>query len=180
MCGNRFSNLQLSGFPLIPSKQRRLVKVQRERSGRRRQSSVQWRNNENNRNTGGCSGLSSGDPLGQVQDLQQQPFVPAVLRRSAGVQLEWRSLEERQGFSQRPQLYQVQEVEVPEPLGSLASRQLWVETPAELQYIVTPFLLEPAVCRKQWHVLPCVFLNDTAFSELHEKYDRIVTKGFVC
>lgn len=70
--------------------------------------------------------------LGHVQDLQQQAFVAPVLCRSARVQLEGRSLEEGQGFGQRPQLYQVQEVEVPKPLGPLAGRQLRVETPAEL------------------------------------------------
>lgn len=72
------------------------------------------------------------DPLGHVQDLQQQLFVPPVLCRSASVQLEGRPLEEGQGFSQRSQLYQVQEVEVPKPLGPLASRQLRVEAPTEL------------------------------------------------
>lgn len=50
------------------------------------------------------------DPLGHVQDLQQQLFVPPVLCHSASVQLEGGPLEEGQGFSQRSQLYQVQEV----------------------------------------------------------------------
>lgn len=68
--------------------------------------------------------IPGSDPLGHVQDLQQQPFVPPVLCCSAGVQLEGRLLEERQGFGQRTQLYQVQEVEVPKPFGPLAGRQL--------------------------------------------------------
>lgn len=47
-----------------------------------------------------------------------------VLLGSAGVQPEGRLLEERQSFGQRSQLDQVQEVEVAEPLGPLAGRQL--------------------------------------------------------
>lgn len=83
----------------------------------------------------------------QLQDVKQHLFVFLVLLRPAGVQLEGRLLEERQSFGERSQLYQVQEVEVAEPLGSLASRQLRVKTLPELRHVVTPFLLKPAVCR---------------------------------
>lgn len=72
------------------------------------------------------------DSLGHVQDLQQQLFVLPVLCCSARVQLKGLPLEEGQGFSQRTELYQVQEVEIPKTLGPFASGQLRVETLAEL------------------------------------------------
>lgn len=59
-----------------------------------------------------------------MQDLQQQLLVLLVLLWSAGVQLKGRLLEEWQSFRQCSQLYQVQEVEVSEPFGPLARRQL--------------------------------------------------------
>lgn len=70
-----------------------------------------------------------------------------VLLGPAGVQVEGRPLEEGQGFGQRPQLYQVEEVEVAEPLGPLAGRQLRVEALPELRNVMTPLLLKPAVWR---------------------------------
>ena len=91
-----------------------------------------------------CQRRASDWP-GQLQDVQQQLLVLLVLLRSARVQLEWRLLEERQSFGQRPQLYQVQEVEVAQPLGPLAGRQLRIETLPELWHVVTPLLLKPAV-----------------------------------
>lgn len=79
--------------------------------------------------------------------MQQQLFVFPVLLGSAGEQLEGRLLEERQSLGQRSQLYQVQEVEVAEPLGPLAGRQLCIKTLSELGHVVAPLLLKPAVCR---------------------------------
>ena len=72
------------------------------------------------------------DSLSQLEDLQQQLFVGPVLQGLAGVQLEGRLLEEGQGLGQGPQLYQVQEVEVTEPLGALARGQVRVEALLEL------------------------------------------------
>lgn len=82
---------------------------------------------------------------GQLQDVQHQLLVLLVFLRSAGVQLEGRALEERQRLGQRSQLYEVQEVEVSEPLRPLAHRQLRIETLPELGHVVPPRLLEPGV-----------------------------------
>lgn len=82
---------------------------------------------------------------GQLQDVQHHPFVLLVFFHFASVQLEGRTLEERQRLRQSSQLYEVQEVEVSEPLRPLACRQVRIKAPSELCYIVTPFLLEPAV-----------------------------------
>ena len=72
------------------------------------------------------------DSLGQLEDIQQELFVGPVLSGLARVQLEGRLLEEGQGFGQGPQLYQVQEVEVTEPLGALARGQIRVKALLEL------------------------------------------------
>lgn len=80
--------------------------------------------------------------------MKQLLFLLPVLLGSAGVQVEGRLLEERQDFGQRSQLYQVQEVEVPEPLRPLAGRQVRVEALPELGHVMTPLLLEPVVCRE--------------------------------
>ena len=72
------------------------------------------------------------DSLSQLEHLQQQLFVGPVLLGLASVQLEGRLLEEGQGLGQGPQLYQVQEVEVTEPLGALARGQVRVEALLEL------------------------------------------------
>lgn len=95
---------------------------------------------------GGRRGSQRDQPgPGQLQDVQQHLLLLAVLFHSAGEQLEGRALEEGQRLGQRSQLYQEEEVEVAEPLGPLACRQLRVETPPELGNVVTPLLLEPAV-----------------------------------
>ena len=64
--------------------------------------------------------------------MQQQLFVSPVLLQPAGVQSEGRLLEEGLSFGQRSQLDQKQEVEVAEPLGPLAGRQLRIKTLSEL------------------------------------------------
>lgn len=87
------------------------------------------------------------DWLSQLEDLQEQLPVFLVLPGPAGVQLEGGALEEGQGLGQGPQLDQVQEVEVPEPLGALACRQVRVEALLELWDVVSPLLVEPVVLR---------------------------------
>lgn len=98
-----------------------------------------------------CCGLSFpfSDWPGQLQNVQQHLLVVPVLLSSTRVQLEGFLLEERQRLGQRSQLYQVQEVEVAEPLGSLAGRQLRVEALPELGHVVTPLPLEPAIWRRE-------------------------------
>lgn len=95
------------------------------------------------------------DQPSQLQDVHQLLLVFPVLLRSARVQLEGWLLEERQNFSQRSQLYQVQEVKVAEPLGPFAGRQPRVKTLSELRHIVTPLLLKPAVWRKEGNKSEC-------------------------
>lgn len=96
------------------------------------------------------------DSPGQLQHLQEQLFLLSVLLRSTGVQLKRLLLEEWQHFSQGSQLYQVQEVEVAEPLGPLTCCELLIKTLSELSYIVTPLLM-PAVCEWKTKLLHTTF-----------------------
>lgn len=169
-------DLQFGCFLFISSKQRRLVKVQWERSGlrmwRRRkvttncqlynqqESSTRLRISQDVLTTVQKTisllktlfwgQYQASDWPGKPQNIQQQLFMLLVLLYSASVQLEGRLLEERQSFSQRSKLYQVHEVEVSEPLGPLTTCQLWIKALSKLWHVVSPLLLKPAVWRKEW------------------------------
>lgn len=124
------------------------------------------------------------DQPGQLQDVQQLLLVFPVLLGSARVQLEGWLLEERQNFSQRSQLYQVQEVKVAEPLGPFAGRQLRVKTLSELRHIVTPLLLKPAVWRKEGNKSECqlgTIMTKQLILTLQTKWKRKWTRAvFFC
>lgn len=144
ICMAVFSHLQFGCFFLISGKQGRLIKVQRKGSGRGRKRLVKY--------TAKWADAARLDwrrlRPGQLQDVKHHLFVRLVFLHFASVQLERRTLEERQRLRQSSQLYEVQEVEVAEPLRPLACCKVCIKAPSELCYIVTPLLLEPAVWKR--------------------------------